>query len=316
MQNSKNDSRHRGRAGQISIYLGKLFRMFVFVNDWKLLPMAAIIAGLVAKVAATNMFLTQEGTIFGSLALACICIWNGCFNSIQVVCREREVVKREHRDGMHISSYICAHVIYQGFLCLCQTIITIAVCKFAGLSFPKSGILFPNFYIDFGITLFLITFSSDMLALMLSSIVRNTTSAMTVMPFVLIFELLFSGSMFELSETAQKITNISVAKWGINALGSLARYNELPMVTIWNKLKTFSNIEVYGVKPVDEAIKYLNDSGNASKLTYWMGAHNQNANYESSISNLGLCWSFLAIFAVLFVVIAIICLERIDHDKR
>lgn len=316
MQNNKNDYKHRGRIGQIPIYLGKLFRMFVFVNDWKLLPMAAIIAGLVAKVAAVNMFLTQEGTIFGALALSCICIWNGCFNSIQVVCREREVVKREHRDGMHISSYLCAHVIYQGFLCFCQTIITIIVCKYAGLSFPQNGIVFQNFYIDFGITLFLITFASDMMALMLSSIVKNTTSAMTVMPFVLIFELLFSGSMFELSGFAQKITSISVAKWGINALGSLARYNELPMVTIWNKLKTFSNIEVYGAKPVDDVIRYLDDSGNAYKLTYWMGAHNQNANYTSSISNLGLCWSFLGIFAVLFIVIATIFLERIDRDKR
>lgn len=316
MQNNRNDSRHRGRMGQIRIYLGKLFRMFVFVNDWKLLPMAAIIAGLVAKVAAVNMFKTQEGTIFGSLALACICLWNGCFNSIQVVCREREVIKREHRDGMHVSSYICAHMIYQAFLCLCQSIITIIVCKYAGLSFPQAGIIFGNFFIDFGITLFLITFSADMMALMLSCMVKNTTSAMTVMPFVLIFELLFSGSMFELSGTAQKLTNISIAKWGINSLGSLANYNSLPMVTIWNKLKTFSGLEFYGAKPVESVMKYLEESGNAEKLTYWMGAHNQNANYEYTVSNLAQCWGSLAIFAILFVVIAVVFLERIDHDKR
>ena len=313
---NKNVLRHRGQMGQIPIYLGKLFRMFIFVNDWKFLPMAAIIAGLVAKVAATNMFKTQEGTIFGSLALACICIWNGCFNSIQVVCRERDVVKREHRDGMHISSYILAHVIYQGFLCLCQVIITIIVCRFAGLSFPDQGLVFGNFFVDFGITLFLITYASDMMALMLSSIVRNTTSAMTVMPFVLIFELLFSESMFELSGFAQSITNVSVAKWGINALASLANYNNLPMVSVWNKLKSLSNIDVYGQKPVGAVIDYLNESGNAYKFTAWMGTYNQNDNYIYSASNLGLCWGALLAFSLLFIVLATIALERIDHDKR
>lgn len=316
MRNNENDSRRRGRIGQIPIYLGKLFRMFVFVNDWKLLPMAAIIAALVAKVAAINMFRTQEGTIFGSLALACICIWNGCFNSIQVVCRERDVVKREHRDGMHISSYISAHVIYQGFLCLCQTFITIIVCGYAGLKFPSAGIVFDSFYFEFAVTLFLITFAADMMALMLSSIVRNTTSAMTVMPFVLIFELLFSGSMFELSGFSEKLTSLSIAKWGINALASLADYNSLPMVSVWNKLKGLSNVEIYGAKPVEAAISYLDDSGNASKFTYWMGAHNQNDSYIHSASNLFLCWSSLAIFAVLFIVVATIVLERIDRDKR
>ena len=42
--------RHRGRGAQIWIYLGKMLRMFVYQNDWKVLPMAALIAGLVGMV--------------------------------------------------------------------------------------------------------------------------------------------------------------------------------------------------------------------------------------------------------------------------
>ena len=38
--------RYRGRIAQIRICLGKLLRMFLYQNDWKALPMAAIIAGL------------------------------------------------------------------------------------------------------------------------------------------------------------------------------------------------------------------------------------------------------------------------------
>ena len=36
--------RHRGRMSQIPIYLGKQFRFFINQSDWKVLPMAAIIA--------------------------------------------------------------------------------------------------------------------------------------------------------------------------------------------------------------------------------------------------------------------------------
>ena len=316
MTTINNKDPHRGRLGQIPIYLGKFFRMFIYVNDWKVLPMAAIIAGLVAKVAATNMCKTQEGTIFGALALACICVWNGCFNSIQVVCRERDIVKREHRDGMHISSYICAHMIYQAFLCLCQTVITIVVCRFIGLAFPTTGCITPYFNIDLGITIFLATYAADMLALMISSMVRNTTSAMTVMPFVLIFQLLFSGAMFGLEGFAKKITSLSIAKWTINALCMQSGYNDLPMVTVWNQMKKFRGIEVSGYTPVDTFMDYLQSNGNAQNLTQWMGGHNQNAEYVLSAANLASAWMYLLLFAAIFAVAAILFLEKIDHDKR
>ena len=49
--------------------------------------------------------------------------------------------------------------------------------------------------VDFGISMFLITYASDMLSLWVSSLARTTTAAMTIMPFVLIFQLVFSGGM-------------------------------------------------------------------------------------------------------------------------
>ena len=117
--------RHRGRGAQVRIYLGKMLRMFIYQNDWKVLPMAALIAGLVGMVIRTRLFVNMEGTLMGAFALVMVCIWNGCFNSIQVICRERDVIKREHRSGMHISSYIVSHMLYQALLCLAQTAVTL-----------------------------------------------------------------------------------------------------------------------------------------------------------------------------------------------
>ena len=103
---------HRGRVAQTFIYLGKLLRMFLYQSDWKVLPVSAVIAGVVTFVVGANLFVTQEGTLMGTFALACVCIWNGSFNSVQAVCRERSIVKREHRAGLHMSSYVAAHMIH------------------------------------------------------------------------------------------------------------------------------------------------------------------------------------------------------------
>ena len=126
-------------ASQIGIYFAKFLRMFIHEGDWKVLPMAALIAGLVSIVVAADFFKTSEGTLIGTLAFACICIWNGCFNSIQVVCRERDVLKREHRSGMHISAYVLAHMLYQCLLCILQVIVTMGSQSCSGCSFRKRG---------------------------------------------------------------------------------------------------------------------------------------------------------------------------------
>ena len=107
--------RHTGRLDQVFIYLGKQLRFFINQSDWKVLPMAAIIAGLVGMVIRRRFFVNMEGSLIGAFALTCVALWNGCFNSIQSVCRERPIVKREHRSGMHISAYVTAHMIYQLF---------------------------------------------------------------------------------------------------------------------------------------------------------------------------------------------------------
>ncbi len=235
------DIRHRGRAAQVPIYLGKLIRMFVYQNDWKVLPMSALIAGLVGIVIRTKLFISMEGTLMGAFALSMVCIWNGCFNSIQVICRERDVIKREHRSGMHISSYIVAHMIYQALICLLQAIITLYVTALVGVRYPVPGLISHWMMVDFGISIFLITYAADMLSLFLSSFCKSTTTAMTIMPFVLIFQLVFSGGMFELPQWAEAFTPLTISEPGLDLIASLSDYNSQPVETIWKQLVKTKN---------------------------------------------------------------------------
>ena len=303
---------HRGRIAQVPIYLGKDFRMFIFQNDWKVLPMAALIAGLIAFVVGENMFVTMEGQFQCSLALTCICIWNGFFNSIQSVCRERPIIKREHRSGMHISSYITAHLIYQMFLCAMQALITVVVCKMVGIKFPTQGFITPWFLLDIWITMFLITYASDITSLFISSIVHSTTTAMTVMPFMLIFQLVFSGGAFTLSGPAAFLTNFTISKYGLVALCSQGNYNSLKSVTLWNTI-----FRIRDSSPeLKEALYQIEKAGELENILAESGKAMQEAAYATSKANIYTCWAHLVFFAVLFAVLSIVVLEFIDNDRR
>ena len=255
--------RHLGRGSQVWIYLGKQLRMFLYQNDWKVLPMAALIAGLVGMVIRNRMFLNMEGTLMGSFAMVCVCIWNGCFNSIQVICRERDVIKREHRSGMHISSYVFSHMLYQALLCLLQTGVTLYVTSLVGVQYQLGVPLFtPLFILDFGISMFLITYASDMMSLWISTVAHSTTTAMTIMPFVLIFQLVFSGGMLTLPDWTMPLTHLTISNPGLKVMASQGGYNERKVVTIWNQVVKMENKEVEATVTLGDVFRLLSMKDN------------------------------------------------------
>ena len=312
----KSKLHYRGRAAQTGIYFRKLLRMCIYQNDWKVLPMAALIAGLVTYAIGGNLFRTQEGTLMGCFALSCVCIWNGYFNSIQSVCRERPIIKREHRAGMHITSYIMAHMLYQLILCALQTIIMILILRAAHVQFPETGLITENFMFDLGISMFLATYAADIMALAVSSLVRNTTTAMTVMPFLLIFQLIFSGGIITLHGYAEKLTNLTIAKWGLQNLCAIGRYNDLPMVTLWNTMWKFRSMEVDGTRPVEMITDYIVDNNMRDIVLKEAGAYNTIEAYAGTAENVLRCWGVMLLVIVIFAVLSVLFLESIDRDRR
>ena len=308
--------KHRGFHAQTGIYLGKFLRMFVFQSDWKVLPIGAVIAGIVTFVVGGNIFVTQEGTLMGSFALVCVCIWNGFFNSIQVVCRERSILKREHRAGLRAGSYLAAHMIYQFLLCLGQTGVTLLICSLAEVKFPQAGIITPWGIADLGITLFLVTYTADLMALMVSSLVRDTTTAMTVMPFLLIFQLVFSGGFFDLQGFAKSIRVLTISHWGLNSICSIGRYNDLPMVTLWNTIFKFRDIEYLGEKPLLEIIRQMEKTGTRDQFLQWAGQYNQNPEYAADPGAILTNWGALVALGVIFTLVSLIAIHLVDRDKR
>ena len=74
-------------------------------------PVAAAIA---VWIAGEKMFVTCENSKSACFILVCAAIWGGLFNSIQVVVKERDNIKRDYVSGaMRIGCYTVSRALIQ-----------------------------------------------------------------------------------------------------------------------------------------------------------------------------------------------------------
>ena len=212
---------------QTHVYFKKLFRINMREKSWKYLIFALIISMLVALIVGPDMFGNFDTTNSGFFTLASACIWIGIFNSIQSICKEHEIIRAEYRQGLRISSYVFAHVLWQSLLCLAQTIIIFVVCCI-WMQFDKSAHLLISAYVENFITIYLLTFGAAVLGLMISSISGTPTTAMTIMSFVLIIQLVMSGVLFILSGASEVFSYFTLSRWGMAAFGCEADLFHMP----------------------------------------------------------------------------------------
>jgi len=282
------ETKRISRFGQVKIYVGKHFRIFIHEKGWSFILFAAIISWLVAWVVSSKMFESYENTKTGFFAIVSAGIWIGIFNSIQTICKERSIIKYEHRTGLHMSAYILSHVIYQAVICLAQSILMYVICR-AYIDFPEDGIIFSSSAPEYLITIFLMILASDIMGIAVSSIVHTPNAAMTVMPFVLILQLIMSGVLFTLSGASKQIANFTISKWGMQAFGSIGDITSLE-----TKI---------ALKHPELAIAYPEVAKASS------------SSYDPTSSHLLQIWGLFVLFIVAFTAISIISLEFIDKDK-
>ena len=208
---------------QTKIYTRKFFRTLKKESLISII-IGVIITLLVMSVTHKNMFENFEGTKSGMFALICVCIWIGIFNSILLVCREKnDIVKDELDKSLYASAYMAAHFIYQFFLCLIQSFIVFLI--FYLYMIGKGDIGSPLAYL---ITIFLIMFASDAMAFVISTAVPNPIVAMTVMPLLLLIQLVMAGVLFELGDMASFFANFTISKWGMASLGKIGDITSIP----------------------------------------------------------------------------------------
>jgi len=142
---------------QTNVYFKKISRIAIREKAWKFIVFATIIALIVGLVVSKDMFSNFERTKSGFFTVASACIWLGIFNSIQSICKEHDIIRSEYRQGMKLTSYISANILWQMVLCLVQSVVIFVVCiafGFFGEEVGKGVIM--NAYVEYFITIFLL----------------------------------------------------------------------------------------------------------------------------------------------------------------
>lgn len=198
---------------QIPVYFRKFARISIRESAWKFVMFAGIIAmiigAIVKELSHSGVFVTVSG-----------CIWLGIFNTIQCVCKEHDIVNSEYRQGMNIGAYVVAQVLWQAVLCFVQSLVMfiflIPFGFYKNLDGGKIVLALITFYV--------LTFGASILGLMVSCISGTPTTAMTIMPFVLIVQLLLCDDkvMFGLDGIGDVFSCVTYSRWGMHALGSIA----------------------------------------------------------------------------------------------
>lgn len=180
-----------------------------FKNLFILLAQAPVIATIIAYV------MGNENKPLVILLSVVSCMWFGCINSCREIVKELNIYKRERSVGLKIQPYLLSKVFVLTILCLIQTVIfTLIVyigCEFKG----------PFIYNLFGF--FLTSILGVALGLMISAIASSPDKAVSLIPFVLIPQIIFNVKFvynhFEIDGFLKLISQLFIPTyWAIDSI--------------------------------------------------------------------------------------------------
>lgn len=237
---------------------------------------------LLYLVSDEEIFDIYESTKSMLFALSCAGIWMGLFNSIQEICKERVIIKREYMANLKLPIYILSKFLIQAVIGLLQSVILVSVFL---ITVGKSGegILFEHFHGEILLTIWLTVLAAMAIGFVISSIVKTGDKAMAVAPFVLIVQLLFSGILFALEGAGEWISYLTISRWSVEALGSIVDLNGMQL-RMQKEIPTL----------VHEAEEF----------------------FDCSLGHLGQVWGILFCMTLVFSAVSVVLLRNVAKDSR
>ena len=148
-------------------------------------------------------------------------------NSIQEICKERTVLKREYMTGLSLSSYVLSKAAVLGILCLVQSALLVGVFALM-VGLPEKGLILPP-VLEMFLSSWLTSASAAALGLFVSALFNNPDRSMTVAPLMLMPQMLFSGLLFTLSGATEMISLLATCRWSMEGLGTTANLNSIQL---------------------------------------------------------------------------------------
>jgi len=179
-----------------------------------------------AQQGKTAQEVLQDAILSGSganaqeilLIMAFAAVMFGCINGAREVVKEVSIYKRERAVNLGIAPYMFSKIVVLGVLCLVQSAVLVLLVNSVA---PFDHSTFLPTLVEIYITMALASLVGLMLGLTISSIAPNNDRAMSLVPIVLVPQIIFSGVTFPLNGTFLQILGAFFpVRWAMAGLGS------------------------------------------------------------------------------------------------
>ncbi len=142
----------------------------------------------------------------------------GCINSAREIVKEEPIYRRERTVNLGITPYLFSKIIVLGILCAFQSAILVFFVN-PRAPFPSQGIILPA-GAEIYISVFLTSLAGLMMGLTVSAISPNNDRATSLIPILLIPQVIFSGIIFTLANPGYRFAGAFFAdRWAMAAMG-------------------------------------------------------------------------------------------------
>ena len=179
------------------------------LNSTLLLAQAPIIAILICLIYSE----INSGVLF---MVAISAIWLGAQNAAREIVSEQAIYKRERMFNLKILPYIFSKISVLSFFSIIQSAIFIFILF---IRYNNSDITDLNEPFKLFLWMIFLSIVSTFLGLLLSSMVRTTERAMTILPLILLPQIMLAGIISKISSgLVESISYLTLSRWGVEGL--------------------------------------------------------------------------------------------------
>ncbi|MCQ2526919.1 MAG: ABC transporter permease [Lachnospiraceae bacterium] len=305
---------------QMNTYLKLLFRDKKGIIVSLLFPVLADV--VIVWITGKNMFVDYEGTQPSVFVIVSAAIWAGLFNTAQTMVSIRKNIKRDIDSGLSLGPYVASRAIVQFFLCALQAIIMTA-------GFPIAAAVYGNDMLEYGlifdgsvgaileifVSMLLLTYAADLMGLVLSSFIKKAETGSTLTPYILIAQLIFSGSLFEMEGVGKVFSWLMISRWGNESIGAICGLETLESRFMIDMSTATIDPDSIKIDPYTLAVdtsKVVIDTEDCAHLA----RETAGEMYGGSAGHLLLTWGILILFCIVFIVASRIALNGVKKDDR
>jgi ABC-type multidrug transport system ATPase subunit len=186
-------------------------------------PIIGILLVLVSHADAfTNDRLEAKKLVF---MLATTGVWFGVINAAREICKEAAILRRERMAGLRAGPYLAAKVAVLFALVLVQSAILLGVVALV-VDLPAAGVVAPA-ALELFVTIALAGLAGLGLGLCVSAVASTPDKATSLIPIVLVPQVLFGGVMFALHGATRAASWLVPSRAAVDALSATVDTNHL-----------------------------------------------------------------------------------------